>query len=288
MRKLIFGCGYLGQRVARRWAQAGDEVLAVTRSAARAQEFQSQGWQGIVADVLDPKSLARLPAVDVVLYAIGYDRQAGASMHAVYVDGLKAALDALDPRTGKFVYVSSTGVYAQSSGEWVDEDSPCQPVREGGRACLAAEQALAAHQLGRRSIVLRMAGIYGPGRVPNLDGLRRGEPLAAPADGWLNLIHVDDAAAVVLAAERDARPPRLYVVSDGHPVLRRDYYAEVARLAGAPQPRFTVAAAESPATSRATADKRINNRRLVAELRFDLQFPSYRKGLAAIVAGPRT
>lgn len=285
MAKLIFGCGYLGLRVARRWRDAGDEVHAVTRSPARASALQAEGLRPIVADVRDGKSLAQLPRVDTVLYAIGYDRAAGGSIREVYVQGLRAVLAALPAQTGKILYVSSTGVYAQNDGQWVDESSPCEPTREGGRACLEAEQLLAAHPLGQRAVVLRMAGLYGPGRIPNLDAMRRGEPIAAPQDGYLNLIHIDDAASVVLAAEARAIPPHLYLVSDGHPVLRRDYYQELARLAGAPMPRFVPPRAEAPSVARALSDKRVKNDRLVSELRVEIKYHSYREGLAAILAG---
>jgi nucleoside-diphosphate-sugar epimerase len=128
-----------------------------------------------------------------------------------------------------------------------------------------------------------MAGLYGPGRIPNADGLRRGEPISAPDRGFLNLIHVDDAAAAVLAAEMRGRPPRTYLISDGHPVERRVYYEELARLLAAPAPRFASPPADAPATARAASDKRVKNERMAAELKIPLAFPSYREGLAAIV-----
>ncbi len=185
--------------------------------------------------------------------------------------------------TPLFLYISSTGVYGDAVGDWVDEDTPCLPLRDGGKACLAAEEALAAHPLGADSVVLRLAGIYGPGRIPRADALRKGEPIDAPAEGYLNLIHVDDAARTVLAVEQAVAPPRTYCVADGRPPLRRDYYAELARLFGAPAPRFVAPAADSPAAARAAADKRISNARLLREIGVEFQYPSYREGLAAIV-----
>lgn len=285
MAKLIFGCGYLGLRVARRWREAGEQVYAVTRSASRAAALQAEGLLPFVADVRDGQSLAQLPVADTVLYAIGFDRAAGGTIREVYVDGLRAVLAALPAETGKVIYVSSTGVYSQNDGQWVDESSPCEPTRAGGQACLEAEQLLAAHPLGQRAVVLRMAGLYGPGRIPNLEALRRGEPIAAPQHGFLNLIHIDDAASVVLAAEAQAKPPRLYLVSDGHPVVRRQYYEEVARLAAAPPPHFEPPRVGEPVTARALSDKRIKNERLVRELQVEIKYQSYREGLAAIMAG---
>ena len=192
-------------------------------------------------------------------------------------------LDALPPSTGKLIYISSTGVYGQSAGERVDEESTCEPTRPGGRAALAAEQVLAAHALGNRAVVLRLAGIYGPERIPLAADISAGRPIAVPAAGHLNLIHVDDAASVVVCAAEHAVPPRMYLVSDGHPVERRVYYEELARLLGSKAPRFAAPPADSPAAERAGADKRLNNARLLAELPLKLTYPTYREGLAALV-----
>jgi nucleoside-diphosphate-sugar epimerase len=283
MAKLIFGCGYLGRRVARQWLQAGHEVYAATRSLARAKEFAEQGLRPIVADLGKPDSLAELPCCETVLFAVGFDRASGQSIEEVYVGGLARALAALSSGCGRIIYISSTGVYSQDNGGWVNEDSPAEPRRAGGRACLAAEKLLAGHPLGGRAVVLRLAGLYGPGRIPRRDDVAAGRPLAAPSEGYLNLIHVDDAAATVLAAEQCQTLPRLFVVSDGRPVVRGEYFAELARLLSAPAPRFAPAAADSPAAERAGSDKRIDPARAMAELGVRLRYPSYREGLAAIV-----
>jgi len=287
MSNLILGCGYLGSRVGRLWRASGEQVHVVTRKIERAREFERAGYLPIVADVTRPESLAGLPAVDCVLFAVGFDRASGATLEQVYVAGLQAVLDALPGGTKRFVYVSSTGVYGQQSGELVDEDSPCEPDRAGGRASLAAERLLANHALGARSIVLRMAGLYGPGRIPNADAIRRGEPLAVPVEGYLNLIHVEDAARIVVLAAEKAQPPRTYIVSDNHPVVRGDYYRELARLLNAPEPRFVVADRDSAVAQRASASKRVSSDRLLRELELPLLYPDYRAGLAAIVRDER-
>lgn len=285
MNRLIVGCGYLGQRVARLWQAAGHDVHVLTRSAERAAAFERDGLRPIIGDVTRVETLLALPAAEAVLYAVGMDRSAGLSMRTVYVEGLKNVLHALPSATGRMIYISSTGVYGSAEGEWVNEDSPCQPQRENGRVCLEAEQTLAAHPLGERAIVLRLAGIYGPQRIPRQAALQAGEPIDAPEAGYLNLIHVDDAARVVLAAEARARPPCRYVVSDGRPPVRRDYYAELARLLHAPPPRFVPPPSGSSSADRAAADKRIDSRRMFDELGVTLLHPDYRAGLAAIVAG---
>lgn len=281
MTKLIVGCGYLGSRVARLWRDAGHEVFAMTRAPARAKQWGELGLRPIVGDVTCALKLDTLPAADTVLYAVGFDRGAGHDQREVYVDGLRNVLDALPRSVGRFIYISSTSVYGQNDGSWVDEASPCEPAGANGQVCLDAERLLQSHSLGKRATVLRLAGIYGPGRIPRASALRAGEPIPAPPEGWLNLIHVDDAAAVVLAAEAAAQPAALYTVSDGAPVPRRDYYAELSRLLEAPPPRYD--STGGTPSRRAPTDKRVGNARMLADLRVSLVYPSYREGLAAIV-----
>jgi len=290
--RIIFGCGYLGLRVGSLWRDAGDEIIAATRSEERAWELRTKhGFRTLVVDVVDLFH-ADLPRADTLLYAVGFDRNSGDSIHDVYAGGLQNVLAMIPSNIRSANYISTTGVYGTAGGGWVDETTPTDPQRDGGEASLAAEEVLKAHPLGRRSAILRLAGIYGPGRVPYLEKLRANEPIAAPSEGWLNLIHVDDAARIVVAvdrwlAERETSDgPHVFCVSDGSPVVRGDYYAEAARLIGAPLPRFTTPPADSPAAARAGADRRVNNSKLhawMAAAGLSLEYPSYREGLARIL-----
>lgn len=280
--KLVIGCGYLGLRVARLWRDQGARVVAVTRSRERAAAFANEGLTPVVADILQPDSLAKLPMAETVLFAVGHGRQADVSIERLYVAGLAYVLAALPRPPARFIYISSTGVYGQVDGDEVTEDSPCQPTREGGRACLAAEALLEQSALADRAIILRLAGIYGPGRIPRSADIRNGAPIAAPAEGYVNLIHVDDAAQIVLAMEA-LSPPRKYLVSDGHSVRRAAYYGELARLLSAPAPTFAAPDPHTHAAQRAGSDKRVSSAKLLREAKIELQYPTYREGLAQIV-----
>lgn len=279
--RLIFGCGYLGLRVARRWAASGDRVFAATRSETTTNAFTEQGLEPLLADVTRPETLADLPASETLLYAVGYDRTAEPSIHEVYTEGLRNVLSALLESVERAIYVSTTGVYGDAGGDWIDELTPAAPARDGGKASLAAERVLAESPWGDRSVALRMAGLYGPDRLPYLKQLRAGEPIAAPSTGWLNLIHIDDAATAVLAAAEASDPPAVVNVSDGAPPQRGDYYAEVARQIGAPTPQFVDPPADSPRAARAGANKRVGNRLLIERLGVSLAYPTYREGVAA-------
>jgi nucleoside-diphosphate-sugar epimerase len=283
MAKLVVGCGYLGARVARKWREYGHSVAMVTRSDERAEAFRQQGYDAIVADVTRTETLTKLPLAESVLFAVGFDRATSDSIEAVYAEGMRNLLAAISAETGRVVYISTTGVYGPADGRWVDEVTTPNPQREGGRASLATEQVLADHRLGQNSVALRLAGIYGPSRVPFIRELRADEPIAAPASGWLNLIHVDDAVEAVIAA-CDLEPfrdgSRVYCVSDGQPVQRGEFYSEVARQIGAQPPRFVEPDANSSRAARAEANRRISNARMLADLHVTLTYPNYRAGLA--------
>lgn len=275
-RCLIFGCGYLGRRVAERWLAAGHSVTAVTRSPEKAAELRRLDISAVVGDLSTRGGLPQLPQADWVLYSVGFDGKG--LRDEVAASGLRRGLDALPEAPEKIVYISSTGVYGQDTGQWVDEDSPCHPAGESGRACLDAERALADHRFGSRAVVLRLAGLYGPGRLPRVDALRRGEPIPVRPESWLNLVHVDDAARAVEAAAERARPPATYLVSDGHPALRREYYEYLATLIGAPGP---VLAEIEPSAPRGRGDtsKRVDPGRFGRELGWAPRYASFREGL---------
>jgi nucleoside-diphosphate-sugar epimerase len=135
-RKLIIGCGYLGRRVARRWIAHGDTVFALTRSTGRARDLLSSGIEPVIGDVTDPATLGALPEADTLLYAVGLDRTSGKSQREVYVGGLENVLAMVAGKIRRFLYISSTSVYGQNAGEWVDEDSGCLPGSENGSVCL--------------------------------------------------------------------------------------------------------------------------------------------------------
>jgi len=263
---LIIGCGYLGRVVARRWLDQGHLVAALTRS--RSDELRSLGIEPVLGDVTEPSSL-HLPSADTVLYAIGLDRSAGKSMRDVYVGGLTNVLDKL-PTPRRFIYISSTSVYGQSDGNWVDESSPTEPAEENGRIVLECEHIL--RERLHDAIVLRFGGIYGPGRlIRRASILGKGEPIATDPDGWLNLIHLEDGARAVVAAAERGELGATYNIADDQPVTRREFYSEMATLLAAPLPTFT--------PTREPTNRRINNRRMRTQLGVELEYPNFRVGL---------
>lgn len=289
MSTLIVGCGYLGRRVGRLLHRSGRRVFGTTRSPGRAAELEGWGIEPILADVLDPASLAALPQVERAFYCVGFDRKSGIPMRTVYVDGLRHALGRLIDRAGRLVYAGSSGAYGQDDGGWVDEDSPAEPRHESGMVCLEAEGVVreVAGERGLPAVVLRFSGLYGPGRIIRREALARGEPIVGDPSRYLNLIHVDDAAEAVVSALDRGQTGRTYLVSDDRPVERREYYTLVAEELGAPVPRFEHPAPGSPESRREEANKRCSNRRMKEELGVVLSYPDITTGVPAALAAER-
>ncbi|HLW66944.1 MAG TPA: SDR family NAD(P)-dependent oxidoreductase, partial [Gemmataceae bacterium] len=152
-----------------------------------------------------------------------------------------------------------------------------QPLDEAGQAVLEAE-----HFLKERlpeAIILRFAGIYGPGRLLREDSVRAGEPLPTDANLWLNLIHVEDGATAVERAERRGQPGQIYNICDDHPVQRGEFFQHLAHLLGAPAPTF-----DTSVVAGNSANRRISNRKMHEELKVPLQYPSFQEGLAGSLA----
>jgi nucleoside-diphosphate-sugar epimerase len=282
--KLIVGCGYLGRRVATRWLAQGHRVFGTTRSEQRAEELSKLGVEPVICDIMTLESLKALPKVADALYCVGFDRRQDRSMRDIYVDGLKNFFHH-QTRSMQFdwdiTYASSTGVYGQVNGEDVDESAVTEPAEESGRVVLEAERLVQGAWVDGPIRILRFAGIYGPGRVIRRQAIEAGGPIVGDADKWLNLIHVEDGAAAVVAADERGRPGAVYNVCDDHPVRRRDFYTELARLLGAPEPRFVAPAPGEPPPPHERANRRIVNRRMREELGVTLQYPSYKGGLRA-------
>ncbi|MCU0705998.1 MAG: SDR family oxidoreductase [Fimbriiglobus sp.] len=273
MSVLIIGCGYLGLRAAKVWLAAGRKVYALTRG--RADELRAAGIEPIVGDVLNPESL-QLPPTDTVLYAVGLDRRAGKPMREVYVGGLGNVLrKAGSPRPGsRFLYISSTSVYGQTDGGWVNESSSTEPLEESGKIVLEAEQTLRRYRPD--AVILRFAGIYGPGRVLRQASLLKGEPVPGDGERYVNLIHVDDGVRAVLAAEANATLGETYLIADDAPPTRRELFTRTAELIGAPVPMFEGGGAVE-------ANRRVSNAKAKGRLGFEPQYPSIVDGLRASV-----
>ena len=280
MNTLIIGCGYLGLRVAREILKLDPsaEVVGATRTDRRHPELIAAGVNPILIDVVETGAFDAIEFPGQIVHCVGFDRASGQSRSVVTLDGLERLVKKLEGESwpGRFVHASSTGVYGQTDGSWVDESSRALPASESGHFVRLAEFVLL--DLGQplgpatAAVSIRFAGIYGPGRIIGLDGITRGDSIRSDPDRWLNLIHVDDAARAIVAALVIDDPRKLYLACDDRPVKRREYYETLARRLGAPAPRFEPSTAVEP-------DKRVRNTLMREELGVIPKYPDFLAGL---------
>ena len=284
MRILIVGCGYVGMEVARALVRMGHDVHGVRRSPEGLRALASENIHPLAGDVSDPASVAAWPRNwDLVVNAASSSGGGVDAYRRVYLDGTRNLASHLEGAgLGRFVHVGSTSVYGQADGSWVDEASPAQPGSDSARVLVEAEHVLlvAAQSSSFPAVLLRVSGIYGPGRGHARQQLLRGEArLDGDGSRWLNMIHRDDVAAAVLAAATSGQPGRVYNVTDDEPVRQRDFLEWLAALHGLPMPG-PGHGGEGRSTTRARTDKRVSNRRLREELGWRPTFPTYRQGYA--------
>lgn len=274
MKLLIVGCGYVGTEVLRQ-LPADFTAYALTRSEDRVGELKEQGATPIVGDWL--QTIPQLPQVDLVLVSVPH-REVGELGDETHVQGLQNLLSSLNESWQKLIYLSTTGVFGEAESEVVDEQTPPTPTRPGPRIAVKAESYLRDKLHINRCTILRLAGIYGPGRVPLASKLRNGEPLMVPQDGFLNLVHVHDIAKMILKVFGKDMEHGQYVFSDGRPVKRLEFYEHLAQLCGVAKPEFVAPPADDSRVRRATS-KRVNPIRIITETAFEFQFPDYLSGL---------
>jgi nucleoside-diphosphate-sugar epimerase len=272
-RLLIAGCGYVGLALSRAVSREGWTVWGLRRDPGSIRQLEEAGARPLIADLTQPVTLAALPAAEYVVAAHAPGRRTE-RYRATYLEGTQHLLAALTRQPPKrFVGISSTRVYGQTQGEWVDETSPTQPFDEEGRVLLEMESAILAAPFP--SIVLRLAGIYGPGRDP-LRRVREGR-VSARDPGYLNHIHVEDVVGIIcLLLERGA-PREIYLGVDEEPVVRAQLYAWMAQRTGEPLPE------PGPGPSgRTIGNKRCRNATLKA-LGYVWRYPTYREGLPTLM-----
>lgn len=282
-RIFIVGCGRVGRLIARRYLDQDRPVRALARSATAAGELESLGITPIRGDLDDPASLTSLSLDGDLVHYLAPPPGSGVvdSRMASFLTAIDAGVH---PR--RIDYISTSGVYGDCRGAWVDEDTPPNPQTDRARRRLDAENRLRGwgRQTGIGVTVLRVGGIYGPGRLPEARLRRRAPILLEDQCGYTNRIHVEDLVSICLAAGESTRESRVYNVSDGHPGNMSGYFKAVAQRLGLPPPEeIPMAEARerlSPELmSYLLESRRMDNRRMRSELGVRLRYPDLDAGL---------
>lgn len=277
---LLAGCGDLGTEAGLRFAAAGHRVVGWRRS----PDKLPAEIEGVAADL----STADLPAIPadttVVVIAVAADSPTETAYRAAYVDGLAHVLDALrrdGVAPGRVLFVSSTAVYGDAGGGWVDEGTTPAPGGFSGRLLREAEELLLSRLRGTGTtpVVLRLGGIYGPGRTRLIDQVRSGAAVVPDEPRYTNRIHRDDAAAAIVhLGTLESMPAPVYVGVDNDPADLGDVLRFLASEMAHPEPPT------GPEGEARGGNKRCSNA-LLRGTGFNFAYPSFREGYRDILAG---
>jgi nucleoside-diphosphate-sugar epimerase len=275
---LILGCGYTGERVARALAARGEHVLATTRHPDRLSSLSKAGVVVHVLDLPDRAEAIReavLEDVDTpvrVLHSI----PPYAGPDGALLDPTPALLEVLRGRAERIVYLSTTSVYGSASK--VDEHTPVDARSRRETVRVEAEQAVAVS--GIPSCSLRCAAIYGPDRGFHISMLRGIAELTEDGGSYVSRIHVEDLAAISVAA-LDGRVEGAWPVADSEPCTQREMAEFCAQMLGVPMPKSV---ARSEATPTRRGNRQVDGSSILRELGLTLRYPTYREGLTRVLA----
>jgi nucleoside-diphosphate-sugar epimerase len=274
MRVLVVGCGYVGKPLVEALAAQNHEVFGVARTAI---SFAANVTP-LACDITRAEDVARLPAeYDWVINTVSSTRGGAEEYRSVYLQGTKNLLNHL--RFDRYIFTSSTSVYAQTDGSVVTESSPAEPTSATSRILRETEQLLLSWR--RPAIILRLAGIYGPERGHLfLQFLRNEARIHGEGGRLLNMIHRDDVVGAIIRALEYGQAGEIYNVADSQPVTECEFFQWLADKLHRDLPP-TVRESELAARKRGATNKRVSNQKLRAKLGYALKYPSFREGYAA-------
>ena len=282
MHILIAGCGWLGGAVGQALVARGDRVTGIRSSMAGAESLRALGIEPLGLELTDPGAAALIPKVDAIL-ALQSARGGGeASYRRAYVEANRTLLEAAAHHGVRaFVYTGSTGLFGQHDGSDVDETTPPAPTTPEGRVLAAAEgELLAAAAKGMPVRIVRLSGLYGPGRLWLIQGVARGSITLGPGDdAFLNACSQEDAVRTVIAALDRGRDGAIYHATDARPLRRREVITWVAERLG------ITAGVSSTGLDPSAPNRRILGERTRAALGLELRWPSLLEGLAPFLGG---
>jgi nucleoside-diphosphate-sugar epimerase len=281
-RIVIAGCGYVGTALGLELASEGHDVFGLRRD----PSHLPAGIRPLQVDLGRRESLLVLPErVDFAVYCVAPTAGTEAAYRVAYLDGLERFLRSLKDQGEKpqrIFFASSTSVYSQHRGEWLDEESPAHPSRFAGEILVLAERLVLAS--GFDAAIVRFGGIYGPGRTRLVERVERGAALLDHEPHFTNRIHRDDAAGLLHHLISVRADGELYLGVDSEPADEADVFRFLAEQLGVAHPQAR--AADAPSPPRRAGSKRCRNDRMLAA-GYRYRYPTYREGYPEVVRGYR-
>lgn len=285
-RVLICGCGYVGLAAGARLAAQGHTVFGIRRSAESNDSLLAAGIAPLQGDLSRLSDVAALPGpFDWIINVVSSAHGGETAYRSAYLESTRNLVRTFAGSRCRYVYTSSTSVYAHTEGEWINEDSAaCPPTITGQILRQTESELLAAASPTFRPTVLRVAGIYGPGRHHLLNRLRSGHQAGGDPARWLNMVHRDDVAAAILTALGSDCAGETFNIVDDEPVRLGQFQEWLAGRLGLRAEELATDA--NGPSARAPGSKRVSNLLVRERLGWRPQFPSFREGYATILATP--
>jgi len=285
VRVLILGCGYVGLPLGAEFIKQGHDVYGVRRSAVAEAELTAAGIKPLLADITRREDLAKLPGTfDFVVNCVSSTKGGVEEYRQVYLDGTRNLIEWLSAAPPKkFVYTSSTSVYGQTDSSSVKETSSTAPASETSKVLVETEQVLLKAVAERKfpAVILRVAGIYGPGRGHLfLQYLKNEAKIPGKGERFINMIHRDDLVGALIAALKSGRAGEIYNAVDDEPVAQIHFFRWLSETLGKWMPPFT-REVENGDRKRGLTNKKVSNRRLKMELGYQFKYPTFRQGYTA-------
>ncbi len=285
MKVAILGCGHVGIELGRQLTDRGHDAIGVRRSAAGIAHIEDAGFEAVKADITDRDELAAVPDVEAIVFAASSGGRGAEAARKIYVNGLRTAIEQFGEREAapdRLIYTSSTGVHGDHDGDWVDEETPLEPTTEKTEVLAEAERITLdlPPEYGFDGTVARYAGLYGPDRY------RLERYLYGPVtEGYLNMVHRDDAAGVVrYLLEEDLERGSVVQVVDDEPASKWEFADWLAEECGVDRPPKQTKAERledddisEAGRRRILTSKRCSNDKL-RELGYEFAYPTFREG----------
>ncbi len=269
---LVVGCGYVGSAFAQSVAQQHIPVWGLRRNPDKSDAIRALGVEPICADLLLPETL-QLPHTEVVVVAVPPNWRENQGRD--YVQGIQNLINVLQSQPPKrLIWISSTSVYSQQDGEWVDESTDPQPAQERSRILLEAESAVL--QAPFETMVLRLGGIYGPQR-DRVSLLQNGRASVQSTD-YINQIHLEDIVGILGLLIEKGQAGEVYLGVDDQPTPKNEFYKWLMVRAG-----VTVAESAKQDSARASGNKRCSNQK-IKKLGYVFKYPTFREGFGTILS----
>jgi nucleoside-diphosphate-sugar epimerase len=284
-RIVIIGCGDIGKRVAKLAMAKEAEVFAMARNEEKGELLCRMGIKAIIGDLDNPETIKGLPVAGSILFY--FAPPPGGGFIDTRVRNFSASLDP-EAAPEKVIYISTSGVYGDCGGAMVTENTPVNPQTARAKRRLDAETTLLqwGNKHGVAVVILRVTGIYGPGRLP-VQHLAAGQPLLLASEApYTNRIHADDLARICIAAAEKGAAGEIFNVSDGNESTMTEYFTAVAEILGFPPPRqVTMAEARETMSplmlSYVSESRRMDNSKMLSRLGVKLLYPTLSQGLRA-------